>query len=248
MTVVDLFERCVAAHPRRTAVVADADSLSYGELNARANRLANRLHGLGAQDPVGICLPRRIDTVVALLGVLKAGGACLPLDPDYPPKRLSAMIRDTRARFLVTCEELLGTFTGVDARPVLLTAGGPAAGDGDNPRTAVSPHDLAYILYTSGSSGMPKGVEIEHHALRDNATKTAALFELTPADAVFQFASPSFVSSIGQIFAPLVMGARVVLRGRQHSTAQYVRYLAETGVSVLWLTPSMIKRDRKSVV
>ena len=146
--------------------------LSYGALNARANRLARRLRdrGVGTDVVVGLALERGVEMMVALLAVLKAGGAYLPLDPDYPPERLAHMLRDSGAALVLTQRTLLDQFS-----PVLEETGAEAwlldeqdsgeGGDTGNLEIAVHPESLAYVIYTSGSTGLPKGVMVRHDAV-----------------------------------------------------------------------------------
>ncbi|MGC4761774.1 amino acid adenylation domain-containing protein [Micromonospora sp. DT46] len=245
MSLTNLIEERAARRPEAVAVVSERGTLSYGDLNAQANRLAYALIGRGVRpgSRVGICVDRGPEAIVALLGVLKAGGACVPLDPEYPMERLLFMVRDVAASLLVTQPHLDGLLAECPVPRIFVDAPTPSdiGADHPNPRVRVGHGDLAYVMYTSGSTGLPKGVEIGWTALYDNAVKTARLLELTEVDALFQFSSLSFASSIGQIFAPLVTGARLVLRSRQYSAAQLVRYVEDTGVSVLWLTPSTIR-------
>ncbi|MEV6827086.1 amino acid adenylation domain-containing protein [Amycolatopsis sp. NPDC051102] len=242
---MDLIARRAEISAGRPAVVSEHETLSYSELGERSNRLAHHLNALGVsnESPVGVCLSRGSDAVVAILGVLKSGGVCVPLDPGYPADRLQFILQDTKASLLITEHDLENRFEGCDTRRAVLDWSSPGLADAsaELPRVAIENCDLAYILYTSGSTGMPKGVEIEHQALYDVALKTAKLLELTEDDALFQYASLSFASSLGQVLAPLVAGARVVLKGRHYTATQLVSYISRTGVSVLWLTPSTIR-------
>ncbi|WP_420128650.1 amino acid adenylation domain-containing protein [Longimicrobium sp.] len=165
-----LLHALIAAQAARTpdavAVVFEDESLTYRELDARANRLARHLVRLGAgpEARVGVCLRRGPDMVVALLAVLKAGAAYLPLDPGYPAARLAYMLDDAGARLLVTESSLRGRFAGDGARVVLVDgdAGAIAAETAEAPRTSAVPRNAAYVIYTSGSTGRPKGVVVTH--------------------------------------------------------------------------------------
>lgn len=246
MLLVDHIQACASRHPDRVAVSSEHESLSYRDLTEISNRIAWRLleTGISPGAPVGLCLTRGAAMVPALLGILKAGGACVPLDPEYPDERLHFMVRDTEAPIVLSDRrsaerfaDLHGVRTITFDRPADLDHWPPT-----EPVSTASATDLAYVLYTSGSSGTPKGVEIEHGALRDNAVKTAHLLKLSMDDSLLQFASLSFASSLGQIFAPLVTGARIVVRSRQYSGVGLLKYIGLHGITVLWLTPSVISQ------
>ncbi|HEX8150235.1 MAG TPA: condensation domain-containing protein, partial [Pyrinomonadaceae bacterium] len=162
LCVHQLFERQAAETPDAVAVVFDDETLTYAELNSRANRLARRLreHGVRPESRVGVCAERSAGMVVALLGVLKAGGAYVPLDPSYPSERLAFMLEDAGVRVLLAQERLVGELPDHDARLVCLDAGREefAAEDETNLDNVAAPDNLAYVIYTSGSTGRPKGV------------------------------------------------------------------------------------------
>ena len=162
----DLVQAQAARTPGAVAVVAGGETLTYAELDARANRLAHHLAALGAgpEQRVGICLERSAGMVVAMHAVLRAGAAYLPLDPAYPAERLAYMLADSGARLLVTQEALRGLLPAGGVRTVSLDgdADGIAARPADAPRTAVVPANAAYVIYTSGSTGTPKGVVVTH--------------------------------------------------------------------------------------
>lgn len=246
MTVKEQFERTARHHADRIALTFESESISYQVLNERANRVAHVLssRGVGPDVVVGVCLDRGIDAIVSVLAVLKAGGVCLPLDPDYPAERLDLMLRDADAACLLTQADGERRVARYDVNRVVLdwTSAELADAAQTDPASTPSASDRAYILYTSGSSGTPKGVEIEQGALGDVALKTARLLKLSADDVLLQFASMSFAASMGQIYAPLVSGARLLLRGRRHSSASSLfSYIRDNGVTVLWLTPSVIK-------
>ncbi|MFF9091084.1 amino acid adenylation domain-containing protein, partial [Streptomyces sp. NPDC014991] len=168
LTVTELFERQAALTPDAPAVVAGGTTLTFAQLRARADRLARRLaeHGVGPDTRVGLCVTRSPEMVPALLGIWKAGGACVPLDPGYPRERLAFMLADSAVRVLVTEPALADLLEGHAADPVLLGAGeppnGPDAVAGPFPAPAVRADHTAFIVYTSGSTGVPKGVLIRH--------------------------------------------------------------------------------------
>ncbi|RYE96317.1 MAG: non-ribosomal peptide synthetase, partial [Oxalobacteraceae bacterium] len=216
-----LFEDQAARAPAACALVADGQDISYGELNLRANRLANHLLALGVRpdDRVAICIKRSADMIVGLLGILKSGAAYVPLDPDYPVDRLAYMLGDSAPVALLTQESLADALPGASV-PMLVLDGVidrdviDSAGDG-NPDPAalgLQPAHLAYVLYTSGSTGLPKGVMVEHRNVLNLVQHHVELCGLTSADRVLQFASFGFDNSIAEIFPALSVGARVILR------------------------------------
>jgi len=216
LTLPDLVEAQVARSPGAVAVIGGEGSLTYADLDARANRLAHHLQGLGVGPEVTVatCLSRSPEMAVALVAVLKAGGACVPLDPTYPRERLAAMLGDAGVGVVVTEESLVHRLPAVDA-PVLVVdagwdevAGHPASA----PRRQVGGQNLAYVLYTSGSTGEPKGVMLTHAGLVEHSLAVSALFELTDRDRVLQFCSISFDVSLEELFPTWVTGGTVVLR------------------------------------
>jgi len=216
-TVVDLFEAQAARQPASTAVVFTGQSLSYGELNAQANRLAHHLIALGAGPDtlVGLCVERSIEMIVGLLAILKAGSAYLPLDPEYPQDRLNFMLEDAGLKILLTHSALQARLPQTAGTTVCcldrVTLDDAATG---NPVRRSGPQHLAYVIYTSGSTGRPKGVMIEHAALANYAQSMAQQYQLTPADRVLQFSSINFDASAEEIHATLAAGACLVLRDK----------------------------------
>jgi amino acid adenylation domain-containing protein len=165
-----LFEAQVARTPEAPAVRAGGRTLTFRELDARANRLAHRLRGMGVgpEVRVGIFLERGIEAMVAIFGVLKAGGAFVPLDGSYPPERLAFMLQDSGVRVLLTQEPLRGRTAPPEGVPVVCieaTELDPGADGSDPPETGVTPENLAYVIYTSGSTGRPKGVAMHHRGV-----------------------------------------------------------------------------------
>ncbi|MDU1670176.1 MAG: amino acid adenylation domain-containing protein, partial [Bradyrhizobium sp.] len=217
----------------------------YGELNARANRLASRLrtHGIGTDVVVGLALERSITTMVALLAVLKAGGAYLPLDPDYPAERLALMLGDSGAKLLLTQAALLDRFA-----PALRTSGAEAwlldteSGDGDdaNLDLEIHPESLAYVIYTSGSTGLPKGVMVRHGAVTNFLATMAEQPGIARDDRVLGLTSLSFDIAVLELWLPLTHGAQVVLADRTaaHDPAVLKAMVARHGVTMIQATPS----------
>ncbi|MBR1212271.1 non-ribosomal peptide synthetase [Bradyrhizobium sp. JYMT SZCCT0180] len=245
--LVAQFEEQVRRSLDAIALVFGDAALSYGELNTRANRLARGLrdYGVGTDSVVGLALERGVAMMVALLAVLKAGGAYLPLDPDYPPERLSHMLRDSGAGLVLTQTTLLEQFA-----PVLKETGAEAwlldevdsgdGGDAGNLDLAIHPESLAYVIYTSGSTGMPKGVMVRHDAVTNFLATMAEQPGMTPQDRVLGLTSLSFDIAVLELWLPLTLGARVVLADRAavHDPGQLQAMVAAQGVTMIQATPS----------
>jgi amino acid adenylation domain-containing protein len=212
--VHELFEVQVQETPEATAVVFEEQTLSYAELNARANQLAHHLIALGVQPdaPIAIALERSPEMIVALLAVLKAGGAYVPLDPEYPVERLAFMLEDSAARILITQTPLREKLPKVEHTICVDTEPSSFAQHPDtNPDQPVRPEHLAYIIYTSGSTGKPKGVALEHRspsALLDWARSVWSPEELS---GVLASTSICFDLSVFEIFLPLSVGGTAIL-------------------------------------
>ncbi|HZN08863.1 MAG TPA: condensation domain-containing protein, partial [Pyrinomonadaceae bacterium] len=218
--VSELFAEQVARSPESIAVVCDSDTLTFAELNRRANQIAHYLRsaGVGPEVPVAVMLERSIEMVVALLGILKAGGAYVPLDPSYPEARRAFMLSDVGAQVLLTHE-------------VLTSSAGMPAIDVDH---NLSLDNAAYVIYTSGSTGTPKGVVITHRALTEHCFAVAQEYEFRASDRVLQFASLSFDVAAEEIFPTLLAGAAIVLpRERVLDPAELPRFVEHERVSVL---------------
>jgi amino acid adenylation domain-containing protein len=209
------FEEQAARIPEAVALLFEEHSLSYGELNARANQLAHHLRGLGVGPDVlvGLCLERSFEIIVGLLGILKAGGAYLPLDPGYPPERLAFMLEDAQAPVLLTQQSLLGALPQYGGRRVLLDADRPAiaALGQDNPTNQTSAEHPLYLIYTSGSTGRPKGIMMPHRAVSNLIAWQINESALPEAVKTLQFASINFDVSAQEIFSTLCAGGSLVL-------------------------------------
>jgi amino acid adenylation domain-containing protein/non-ribosomal peptide synthase protein (TIGR01720 family) len=217
-SVHQLFEQQAARRPESTAVVFEGARLSYGELNARANRLAHYLRGrgVGAEVPVAICVERSLEMVVALLGVLKAGGAYVPLDPRYPRERLAYMLEDARAPWLLTQRHLVEALPASGAQVLRLDEdwGEIARESEDNPTFGQQPESLAYLIYTSGSTGRPKGVMVAHRSLAAAYHSWRKPYLLDSAPCVLQMANFSFDVCTEDVLRALLSGGKLVLCSR----------------------------------
>ncbi|HEU4558504.1 MAG TPA: AMP-binding protein, partial [Longimicrobium sp.] len=215
-TVVSLFEAQAERTPHAAALVFGSESLTYRELNERANRLAHRLGrlGVGPEVRVGICLERGVELVVSVLAVLKAGGAYVPLDPAYPAQRLAFMLADSGVAVLVTRERLRPMLPGHPGTAVVAIDAGQdeiARESAANPDGGATAENLAYVIYTSGSTGTPKGVMVPHRGLPNLARAQAERFGIDATSRVLQFASPSFDAAVPELFDTFLAGATLVL-------------------------------------
>ena len=244
--IVEQFEAQVGQSPDAVALVFGDEELSYAQLNGRANRLARRLRnrGVGTDVVVGLALDRGVEMMVALLAVLKAGGAYLPLDPDYPPERLSHMLRDSGAALVLTQRTLLEQFSPVleetGAEAWLLDEKQQEGGDAGNLDIAVHLESLAYVIYTSGSTGLPKGVMVRHDAVTNFLATMAERPGLTAEDRVLGLTSLSFDIAVLELWLPLTIGAQVVLvdRAAAHDPSRLKAMVVKHGVTVIQATPS----------
>src|SRR5205807_5220901 len=180
--VLDLVTACTAKTPDAPAVVAGGRRVTYQELEARANGLAHQLRALraGPGAVVGLCLNRSSEMIVGALGILKAGAAYLPMDPDTPAERLAFILRDAGVQILVTQETELGR--GIEVVHLDALGGSPRTGHRRPPAVAITGDDIAYVIYTSGSTGQPKGVQITHASLMNLVRWHQRAFTVVPAD------------------------------------------------------------------
>lgn len=240
----EMFELRAAEHPDATAVIFGEHRVSYGQLNSRANRIAWELIriGVGRNTLVAVCMNRSPDLIAVLLGVLKAGGAYLPLDPGFPPDRLAYMIEDSGAAVVVSEPELQERVPRHQSQTLLLGANSPLLQGTDlsNPRVPCTGTDLAYVIYTSGSTGKPKGVEIERGALANFLFSMKHEPGIRPGDVLHAVTTVSFDIAALEIFLPLVSGACLVMASREVSLdpKHLDASLRTTGSTLMQATPA----------
>ena len=229
--------------PEAAAVVSDGVTFTYRELMERANALCAALQarGVGSESIVGLCVQRSIDLIAGMLGILLAGGAYLPLDPDYPRERLQFMIKDSEMMVVATQPQFLPLVRelGVEAVVVEKELGSADIKPGDVDRA-----NAAYVIYTSGSTGIPKGVLVSHESLASFCAAASGSYPILETDRVLQFASPSFDAAVEEIFTPLTLGATLVLRNEVmlEDPRQFLATCAKWRITVLDLPTSYWRR------
>jgi amino acid adenylation domain-containing protein len=244
--IQEIFEAQVTRAPRAKAVTFEGKTLEYGELNARANRLARYLRslGVGPDVRVGLCLRPGLEMIVGLLGVLKAGGVYVPLDPDYPRERLQFMMADSAPAAVLTEMSLREHVVASTGVPVLeIDAATPAwasESDTDLERGALTPDSPAYVIYTSGSTGRPKGVLVLHRNVVRLFTSTERWFEFSDTDVWTLAHSVAFDFSVWEIWGALFNGGRLVIVPKEtiRSAVGLYALVCDEGVTVLNQTPS----------
>ncbi|WP_431878862.1 non-ribosomal peptide synthetase/MFS transporter [Micromonospora marina] len=238
-------EERAAATPDAVAVTIDGHSRTYAELNAQANRVAHRLRaaGVGPETLVGVCAERSVELVAGLLGVLKAGGAYLPLDPEYPADRLAFMVGDADAPVVLVQSHLRDVLPDTGATVLELDDATVWADRPDtDPAPTAGPEHLAYVIYTSGSTGRPKGVPNTHRGIVNRLDWMQRTYGLGADDAVLQKTPASFDVSVWEFFWPLRTGARLVLaKPGGHKDAGYLRdLLVSERITTAHFVPSML--------
>ncbi|HKX31503.1 MAG TPA: amino acid adenylation domain-containing protein, partial [Blastocatellia bacterium] len=261
-TLPELFERQVRSRPEAVAVVYEGQELTYRELNERADQLAGWLigEGIGPEAVVAVAVPRSLEMIVALLGILKSGAAYLPIDPDYPDERIAFMLADAEPACVLTTGELaarLPDSSPAGWRRLLLdqqipTLSSRATADpGARGRRPLNPQHPAYIIYTSGSTGRPKGVVVTHRNVIRLFSVTQDWFHFGAEDVWTLFHSYAFDFSVWEIWGPLLHGGRLVVVPYliSRSPLEFRRFLARWKVTVLNQTPSafyqLMQADRE---
>ena len=247
-TIVEDLRAAVAAHAGRTALVDERGSLTYAQVAERAGCLARRLRaaGVGLESRVAVCLPRGVGSIVALLGVLEAGGAYVPVDQGLPQERTETLLRDAG---VVAVLADAATAAGLPPGPWAVVDpdapadAPPGAPEAEAAAPAIHPRNAAYMIYTSGSTGRPKGVVIEHGSVTQFVRSVREMFSLTPEDRFVQFAALSFDVSVFEIFGALLTGASLTVAGAEDrlSMERLTRILLEREITVIDLPPAVME-------
>ncbi|MCA1697198.1 MAG: amino acid adenylation domain-containing protein, partial [Actinobacteria bacterium] len=243
-TLPELFQAQVARTPQATAVVTDEVSLSYAELDARANRLAHRLVrlGVGPECPVGLLMERSVDVVVAELAIVKAGGAYVPVDVRAPVSRMQLLLTETKASVLVTDRGWATTAQQIHQGHLVVVDADLSVLDepADAPLTQAHPDNLVYVMYTSGSTGTPKGVAVAHRDVV--ALAFARCFAGGGHERVLLHSPQAFDASTYELWVPLLTGGQVVVAPPGELTVEALRHvIINHGVTGLWLTAGLFR-------
>ncbi|GMK38596.1 hypothetical protein PCCS19_16500 [Paenibacillus sp. CCS19] len=245
-TIHHLIEEQARSNPGRIALHCSGETMSYGELNARANRIASllRAQGVGTGDIVGLMIQRGFDMIAGLLAVLKSGAAYLPIDPDFPADRIEYMLKDSEAKLLLTETACHSRFEGIAALESLLLdtvdLAPYAAGDLPNVNT---PSDLAYVIYTSGSTGKPKGVMLEHRSVHNFIVGMTNEIGFAPNRRILNLTTISFDIFVLESIVPLARGMSIVIaqESAQKDPFKLCELLKEHDVHMLQITPSRLQ-------
>jgi len=239
--VHELFSAHARRRPEAPAISSPLGRLTYGEVEARSNRLAHHLRdlGVGPEVPVAVCMERTLERVVGIVAALKAGGAFVSLDPAYPRERLAFLLEDAGAPVLLTEERFLPALPETSAR-ILCLDGDWAEIAGEErsaPRSGAGPENLAYVVYTSGSTGQPKGVEVPHAGLLNLMLFHQRLYGVTGEDRGTQIQSPAFDASILELWSYLTAGASVHVPDEETrlTAERMVRWWSEQGITLAFL-------------
>jgi amino acid adenylation domain-containing protein len=243
----DLFEEQVQRTPEAVAVAYGDRTLTYRELNARANQLAHHLIklGVGPEVMVGLFAERSLEMVIGIYGILKAGGAYVPLDPEYPSERVAFMMADTQVPALLTQRHLATRLPDHQANVICLDSDWDrVSGEStENPSSGATAENAAYVIYTSGSTGRPKGVVNEHRGIVNRLIWMQAEYGLTPEDRVLQKTPYSFDVSVWEFFWPLQVGAALVVAepGGHRDSAYLVDTIKTNAITTIHFVPSMLE-------
>lgn len=243
-TIHSLVEKRASIIPEEIALVFQDEKMSYGELNNRANQLAHRLkeYGISRNEIVGIMVERSIDIVVAILGVLKAGGAYLPIDPDFPQERIKYMLKDSEAKLLLTNGHLVDQ-ANFDGLVIDIDEKAHYLGNVHNPLNINEATDLAYIMYTSGSTGNPKGVMLTHRGVINISGYYNEMFDFDFHKHIVHMANVSFDASIVEVFPPLIYGATIFILEKEQALdrREFIKFVKENQIQIAQFVPATLK-------
>lgn len=243
-TISELFEEQVSKSPGKTALVFGDQSLTYQELNERANQLARKLRekGVGANQIVGLYVTRSLELMIGMLSVLKAGGAYLPIDPDYPEERVQYMLQDSSASLLLT-QKHLSVPASYEGEVLFIDDEALYQGTKTNLGKVNHANDLAYVIYTSGSTGRPKGVMIEHRAVHNFIVGATEKISFSMDKTFLALTTISFDIFVLESIVPLTQGLKVVIAGEeaQKDPVLLSELLQKHQVNMLQLTPSRLQ-------
>jgi len=241
-----LVEDKTLIQPDKPAVVFENQRLTYRELNCKANQLAHYLirNGVRPETMVGICVERSLEMVIALLGVLKAGGGYVPIDPNYPQERIQYMLSDSNISIILTQQNLVGRLGSHTAVAVCLDNGKDTiwTEPDSNPEVLTQPENIAYVIYTSGSTGKPKGTVLQHRGLSNTIQTLNKKYYYQQDSNVLQFASFSFDASVEEVLCTLTSGGtlHIVKRETLLSLPDLIRTLNESKINNMTMPPSLL--------
>ncbi|HMS34192.1 MAG TPA: amino acid adenylation domain-containing protein [Ignavibacteria bacterium] len=241
--------------PGSIAVISEDRQLTYGELNRRSNQLAAYLSKLGVStgDLCGLCVERSLEMVTGILGILKAGAAYIPIDPEYPQSRVEFMIKDSKAKVLITQKSLAIDLPKGISKIVYIDDDWKdiSKEDDKNSESNATLNNTAYVIYTSGSTGQPKGVMISHASIVNHMLWMKDVFKFDSSDSVFQKTPFSFDASVWEFYMPLIIGGRLIMAKPQgHMDTPYlVETIIVNNITILQLVPSLLKMllDEKGI-
>ncbi len=247
-TIHGWFEAVAAEYPNSPAITSLSGKYTYRELNERSNQVARVLQSNGLQkgEFVSIFMERSLETIISILGILKAGGVYVPVDPEHPQERNSYIVEDTASSFVLTKDssftEASRLFSGITTVRQILSVDGRLAGfAASNPNVDVQPDDLAYIIYTSGSTGKPKGALVAHRGVTNLGSVVQRDCDIMPNDVLTQFATYSFDASVWDTIGALFYGAELYLLSAEErvSVEDFAAAIERTGTTIITILPTI---------